>query len=900
MNELDKLRYELNRVESAIRAQNALRGILPDEEVDTILKGLSEKRQAYIAQLSGSGAIAEGDGNIALGERSAMVDGSVNNSNINTGTQITIIGQPNSRHTLSGDEAKRLYLNNLISLYQHLRLQGIRAGSQPLSVSLEKVYISLTAVDKNIGKRWIEKNEAPRDNDVLSITEALKVYRRLVIIGDPGCGKTTLLSYLALTYSRANLNENDLVQQRLGIDENDCLPILLALRNLGGYIRKLPDVGKDGPTLLLDYLNEYFKNQNIPLPESFFETQLENGKAIILLDGMDELPDVKERQRIARLIEKFVVRYSDCRYVITSREVGYEGASRLGTDFGLAKVRDFSPSEVRQFVHDWTYVIETTLAKEESPEIVRIAEEQSKRLIDSIERNRRVSELAVNPLLLTVIALVHRYRAQLPERRSELYEEAVEVLLGHWDDAKGGILNESNDIGMIMDGGDRRSLLEPIAFYLQENKQREIETNELHALLLPAFNDITGSHQKAIKATGVFLRLIGERSGLLIERGLGSYGFAHLTFQEYLAARALADRKDLINYTEKILSDPWWREVVLLLAGYLSTQGKKRVSEFIKSILSSPSQQELEPHHNLLLAAEALFDVGPARVEGDLLAETRKRLEIQANAPIQIGNRQSLLDKILAMNALSRIETRQFTSQFWSLPWGEPEWVAIPSSDFKMGGDGDQDGSPVHTINMPKLLIARVPITNAQYSIYIADTGALHPEHWRSNTPPKKIENHPVTNVSWFDAKSYCDWLSRKTNKKIRLLSEAEWEMGARGIDGRIYPWGNDWMDFFCNTKELGLGNTTPVGLFLSGSSPYGLLDMIGNIWEWTRTIWHEDFKYPYTADDGRENVIVNSSRVLRGSSFYDRKHTARCAYRDWDTPDHKSSRCGFRVSVQL
>ena len=139
----------------------------------------------------------------------------------------------------------------------------------------------------------------------------------------------------------------------------------------------------------------------------------------------------------------------------------------MGEDFDLAKVRDFSRDEVRRFVRDWTYAVEATLAGHDTPELKRMANTQAEKLIAAIENNPRVNDLAVNPLLLTVIALVHRYRASLPDRRSELYEEAVEVLLGKWDEAK-GMETEMVLAGRTLDAGDRRSLLAPVAFWLHE------------------------------------------------------------------------------------------------------------------------------------------------------------------------------------------------------------------------------------------------------------------------------------------------------------------------------------------------------------------------------------------------------------------------------------------------
>jgi formylglycine-generating enzyme required for sulfatase activity len=163
-----------------------------------------------------------------------------------------------------------------------------------------------------------------------------------------------------------------------------------------------------------------------------------------------------------------------------------------------------------------------------------------------------------------------------------------------------------------------------------------------------------------------------------------------------------------------------------------------------------------------------------------------------------------------------------------------------------------------------------------------------------------------VVNVSWHDALAYCGWLSDVTGLAYRLPNEPEWEKAARGSDGRIYPWGNAWDPERCNSAE---GNdtedTTPVGAYPLGASPYGLQDMIGNVWEWTRSLWGRNlraptFKYPYDSTDGRENLAATSSvrRVLRGVSFYNDRHTARCAARYRYSPDNWFKSVGFRVVI--
>ena len=168
--------------------------------------------------------------------------------------------------------------------------------------------------------------------------------------------------------------------------------------------------------------------------------------------------------------------------------------------------------------------------------------------------------------------------------------------------------------------------------------------------------------------------------------------------------------------------------------------------------------------------------------------------------------------------------------------------------------------------------------------------------------------------VSWHDAMAYCRWLSGVTGKPITLPSEAQWEKAARGGlppagrdkgRAREYPWGDEWDEAKCNTGELGLGDTTPVGIFPEGASPYGCLDMAGNVWEWTRSLWGEDysvpeFKYPYDPRDGRENPEAGDDilRVLRGGSFFDLRVGARCAFRCWYGPFLDWYIGGFRVVV--
>jgi formylglycine-generating enzyme required for sulfatase activity len=241
----------------------------------------------------------------------------------------------------------------------------------------------------------------------------------------------------------------------------------------------------------------------------------------------------------------------------------------------------------------------------------------------------------------------------------------------------------------------------------------------------------------------------------------------------------------------------------------------------------------------------------------------------------------------------------------------EPELIRVPAGEFLMGSDPEKDKDayeeeqPQHTLYLPDYFIAKTPVTNAQYAAFVEATGHRSPSHWEGRQPPKGKETHPVVEVSWYDAVDYCNWLAEVTDKAYRLPSEAEWEKGARGTDGRIYPWGNEWDPKRCNFLWSSGSNITSVDAYPQGASPYGLLDMAGNVWEWTRSLWGKDwekpdFKYPYNLEDGRENLKAGDDilRVVRGGAFNDHEGVVRCAARDWDIPYVQLRNRGVRPVV--
>ncbi|MCK4314894.1 MAG: HEAT repeat domain-containing protein, partial [Anaerolineae bacterium] len=318
----------------------------------------------------------------------------------------------------------------------------------------------------------------------------------------------------------------------------------------------------------------------------------------------------------------FVARYGGNRYVVTSRPAGYTGLARFGADFQRCDIRPFSDQDEEAFVTNWYLAVET--AVEDNPATRQKAAEDSADLLQRIAENDLIRRLVDTPLLLTVVALVHQNRTTLPQRRAELYDEYTQMLLGFWDEKKGG--EPARELARLggLDRYEKRAILEPVALSFHERREaQEVEGEELRRWLQEEFAAL-GDSRPDRRAT-LFLRVVQERAGLLVESDADTYRFSHLTFQEYLAARAVADRDDYVEYTLVRRHDPWWREVILLEASHLSTPRSKRArrltTDLVRSIWKAEEEDPLEQNVerilrcNLLLAGNCLADLGPIGVE---------------------------------------------------------------------------------------------------------------------------------------------------------------------------------------------------------------------------------------------------------------------------------------------
>lgn len=554
-------------VQAAFRVQ--LKKILTDDatfaaELAQVLEKTRLAQPANHAMVVGEGSIAQREG-VAAGAEGVAVGGDIGNVTVDRsikqghvvyaekGATVVIGDPPVPMTAVDRDTALGRYLQHVISRNRYLQLQGIRSGGRLVHIELDRIYIRLRATQQRLvaaEERWLteEQTLAPGERTRLashavvvtktvtvSVEKALASHPRLVVLGDPGSGKTTLLRYLALIYARDLAEGSRQVQARLGSAEPRRLPILLPFRQIGQFLQSRPDEGTEGHARLLEFLLAALASERIELPRDFFDSWLTQGEAVILLDGLDEVASPDVRRRVSRLVEGFTQAYDQCRYVVTSRIVGYTGAARLGESYAVTTVRDFTRDDIEQFLGNWHRLIAVgQLGEGEST--LAYASEQTRHLLQAIDNNPRIRDLAINPLLLTVIAMVHRDRVKLPDRRAELYAEAIDVLLGKWEEAKGVQEIPILPDGQPFDTGDKRLLLQDLALHLHERKQKEIEIADLRHFLHTRFEGLVREKHTVERVIDRFLAMIEERTGLLAERGEGVYAFSHLTFQEYLAA----------------------------------------------------------------------------------------------------------------------------------------------------------------------------------------------------------------------------------------------------------------------------------------------------------------------------------------------------------------------------
>jgi formylglycine-generating enzyme required for sulfatase activity len=720
------------------------------------------------------------------------------------------------------------------------------------------------------------------------------------------------------------------------------LPIRLILREVAAAY--FPHSVKAADTLLWqavrDDLSKRLNNTQIDEVFDRLQTRIQQTGALFFLDGLDEVPESGGRRKaLLDSVRQLVDNWKNCRFLVTARPYAYAQPVNRLTGFPVLELVPFDKDQRNAFISGWYRAMQSYIGMSGAN-----ADYKAQSLQTAAQRPELV-ELASRPLLLTLMATLHTSRGTLPKDRAKLYDDSVELLLGSWQRRR---LERGPDGQTVAEGAmmqvldsdlsEIRKLMEQLAFTVHERQRTEGGKNVANITegeVLAAFRPLLDDEKSPFKSKSL-LDYLDTQAGLLIARAeRGPYAFPHRSFQEYLAASHLCRRSGFPKRFRELAEQDalWWREVFLLGVG---AAGEGNLADMINALVPRDADKIAQPsdsHWRLsVLAGLALVEqnVKDKLSQDEALQAVYERVQAWLVRFISEGRLQAV-ERAEAGTVLGQLGDPRFDPALWHLP-AEPllGFRPITAGVFTMGSDKTKDDmardneSQQHPVELNGFFMARWPVTVAQFAAFVkakdypADSSSL-----QGNA------NHPVVYVSWQDAIAYCQWLNeclkaiapqRLTQLKsgepeqnevvfwrclaegtlhVTLPSEAEWEYAARGADGRRYPWGNEPDPERANHGDTGINETSAVGCFPAGVSPFGIEDLSGNVWEWTRSIY-ESYPYPEqgTKRQQREDLKAGGRRVLRGGAFLNYRSGVGWAFRGNNGPDYRSIASGFRVVV--
>lgn len=857
--------------------------------------------------------------------------------------------------------AREAYLRAIVADCRGMRLVGLdpQAGDPSRGgMGMEALYISLdtTTPAPTENRAGGESKDRERlsfalereQNRPLSALEALtnSLGGRMVLLGLPGAGKSTFVRYLALGMAKAGLqSQTDLQESLQDWQGSVLLPIMISL---GRLAETLPvDLKKGRAQLIEEYLVAGLKND--PRTTSFAPYILDSlakSGGLVFFDGLDEVANLKLRPVVVQAVEDFVGRYGarkENRFLVTCRTWSYQDPNWQLTGWPTHELALFDESKIEHFVQAW------------HDELIHIEpgrkveyNRKRERLLNSLQADdrRKLYEVAPNPLILTMMAIVHSYYGELPDTRAQVYEKCVDLLLVRWDPLR-PITDRSEQplrptIVDAMDG-QRVSLdraLVEIAYKAHEGrtdsegKERNtaLVTEDLLTATLPRYFDPA--------KVQTFLEYCQSSNGLLMYQGTIAlpdeppdaprhriYAFPHMTFEEYLAALYLVSLRNFARTARDLYrGNDRWREVILLLGEHLCFASKPPGIEPMQTLLST-----LAPEKAPQSMTEA--DWRSFWLAGDLLILYRRAFPNE-QAPAD----ERIIQGMVALVRSSALELRERAA-------------AADTLDELGWQPGDQDKMVKIEAGEQAFFIGRYPVTNAQYERFLRAENfseesrdlwtsflrfdehsnpmkifkedgwkwlqetqteqdespqgkIIYPRFWRDPRFGISRCSAPVVGISWWEANAYCNWLiknwsvlpegeitSGKVPQCIRLPVENEWILAAGGLEpeGR-YPWDKekateepDAILLRANTRESNIGRTTPVWMYPGGASePWQVMDLSGNVWEWQANFADKD----------------HDVMALRGGSWFLSRSDARVAVRFGRHPIYGSYYIGFRVVV--
>jgi formylglycine-generating enzyme required for sulfatase activity/energy-coupling factor transporter ATP-binding protein EcfA2 len=769
---------------------------------------------------------------------------------------------------------------------------------------------------------------------------AYKKRRMLLIIGDPGSGKTTLIKYYAL----CALEDDH--YKRLGFPAPVSvfyLPLRDLLRHEKGHYDSLPA-----------NFAHWSEKHHQPIDTALFEAWLRNGTPLILLDGLDEISNTQDRIEVCKWIDAALNTFTTARFVVTSRATGYrkDEGIELAADYERADVQDFTAEQQERFLKNWfteAFLKEPCPKDGDETEWERLqraeADERTRKMVTHLkeEKNKGLRQLAAIPMILQIMAILWKDRDYMPESRVKLYEASLDYLLEFRDKRRG--------IMPPLSAARARQVLAPISLWMQEKlKKDEASGSEMQKKMGEQLDK-----QDKPPSVEDFCDHLVKRAGLLVETAAHDYLFRHKSFREYLAGVQLVTKVRSTRYLGNLITgfgQDWWEEPIR----FFMAQGDEEIFNlFMKKLFDSPVSDQLSQKQQLLL--QTIIEEAPLKKVDALCkklldpATTASRQRVILDCLKAIGKAATLhalqqftLDGLaknrdvadraeevfLALggeaSALQSAKSYSGTMRSYrNTNEDNAEYILIPGGNYRYSVTDK-------TVDVGDLYVAKYPVTNKLYRTFIAWLEAKESSELRSafqaeleviaksNAWGKEFADYlkegkgdlagrfrsdydedrkydgadqPVVGVTWYAACAYALWLSmlEGETRLYRLPNEVEWEWAAGGKQGttgekvRPYPWEEEKGEPSSTLANYNrnIGETTPVGRYPEGATPEGLYDMAGNVWEWMEN-WFDKF-------DKDEDYPA-----LRGAAYYNEANSLRCSSRYYVNPWLRLDLIGFRV----
>jgi formylglycine-generating enzyme required for sulfatase activity len=731
----------------------------------------------------------------------------------------------------------------------------------------------------DIGKRFSKPVETRRFED--AVGEILKL-KHAVVLGEPGAGKTTTLWKLA----------GDLIPKALA-SPAERLPILI---RLGKWTDETMPVMT-------------FLSGQLGVLGDELERLLAENRAILLLDGLNELP---AGQRKAKTVEirELIKKWPSVTTIISCRLLDYD---QNELDYDRVEIVPLDPVRIKQFVCGYLgqkngeklfwqlagkeaqetygrFKQEFTGKIPEMDKVFWCDRELTKgitwgwfeydnlyweRWIRDREHPSSLMVLAKNPFMLMMLYIVYdAEKGALPENRGQLFDDFAETLFKREKVT-------AEDLPQLRTGIAR------VAFEMQTRRTSQEEGDALTVL------------PRSEVAKLLDERLIGIATRASILSPGEEIRFTHQLLQEYFAARYMDTeiKAGRLQASSLWPAEKWWErnnweEATVLLAGLYSDDCTK-IIDWIA---------DANPEVAVACIKRSGSVCPPGTLE-DLKRRWLPRLTDLKRDPDPRA--RAAVGRALGMTGLDDRPGVGTKVDANGIVLPDIEWVEIPAGEFVYSDPAD------NRLKLGRFGISRYPVTYKQFQVFIEDPEGIRQERWFAGLTDDKNEqltseqrfqfdNNPRENVSWYQAVAFCRWLSWRlggvyaldwiTLWRVRLPAEYEWLRAARGLDGRIYPYGKDFDPAKCNTRDTGIGQPSAIGIFPNGSSPDGSLDMSGNVMEWCQTTYH-------IFDEEQD---MGANRVLKGSDWNSDEINCRLQVRRSNKPGFRSRYVGFRLVKNL